>query len=247
MPLGAPSSVEPHLPGPRDSFSSLSPGAQALCLAPERAEFLAMVLPQSVVSSLPGAQAPSTRTAYSYRWGVFQSWYDLRQVDLLSCRPHGILQFLQGMLEEGKSPSTLRGMVAALVGPWKLAEGRCHCITQFLKGALRVTPYHRRPAVSPWDVEVVLSALQHEPFKPLETVGLKWLSLKSAFLLAIVLAKRMEELRGLSVHEECCYFLPYDVGVMLRSNSTLRSCQSPTPAKLLSCTLSTLLRTVKQG
>jgi len=30
------------------------------------------------------------------------------------------------------------------------------------------------------------SALQHEPFFPLERIGLKWLSLKSVFLLAVV-------------------------------------------------------------
>jgi len=35
-------------------------------------------------------------------------------------------------------------------------------------------------------LEVVLSALQHEPFTLLETVQLKWLSLKSLFLLAFL-------------------------------------------------------------
>ncbi len=126
------------------------------------------------------------------------------------------------MLEEGKSPSTLRGMVAAIkaarVGPQKLAEGCCNLIAQFLKGARRVTPYHRRPAVPPWDLEVVQSALQHEPFEPLETNGLKRLSLKSAFLLTIVSAKRMGELHTLWVHAECCRFLPCDAGVVLRPN-----------------------------
>ncbi|KAK7919192.1 hypothetical protein WMY93_010476 [Mugilogobius chulae] len=45
--------------------------AQTLGLAPERTQFLAMGLPQSVVNTLEGARAPSTRAAYSYRWGVF--------------------------------------------------------------------------------------------------------------------------------------------------------------------------------
>ncbi len=177
-PLGAPGSAGPSVPGPRDSFSSPSPGAQALRLAPERAEFLAMGLPQSVVSTLQGARAPSTRAAYSYRWEMFQSWCDSR-LDPLSCRAHDILQFLQGMLEEGKPPSTLRGMVAAMkaarVGLWKLAEGCCDLIAQFLKGARRLLPTTEGQR----DLEVVPSALQHKPFEPLEMVGLKWLSLKS--------------------------------------------------------------------
>ncbi len=96
---------------------------------------------------------------------------------------------------------------------------------------------------------MVLLALQHEPFEPLETVGLKWLSLKSAFLLAIVSANRMGELHALSVHEECCCFLSSDAGLVLRLilNSIIRSYPSPMPVSLLSCTLSTLLRTVEQG
>ncbi|KAK0136612.1 hypothetical protein N1851_027215 [Merluccius polli] len=75
-----------------------------------------------------------------------------------------------------------------------------------------------RPPAPPWDLEVVLSALRHEPFEPLETVGLQWLSLKMVFLLAIMTAKRIGELHALSVNEECCRFLPDDTGVMLRPN-----------------------------
>ena len=50
---------------------------------------------------------------------------------------HNIFQFLHDMLEVGKSPSTLKGMVAAIkaacVGPQQLAEGCCNFIAQFLK------------------------------------------------------------------------------------------------------------------
>ncbi len=107
---------------------------------------------------------------------------------------------------------------AAQVWPWKLAEGCCDLIAHFPKGDCRVTPYHIRPAVPPWDLEVVLSALQQEPFEPLETVGPKWLSLKLAFLLAIVSAKRMGDLHALSLHEECCCLLLGDAGVVLCPN-----------------------------
>ena len=220
--LGAPSLAGPPVPGLRDSVPSISPGAQALGLAPERSELLAMGLPQSVVSTIQGARAPSTQVAYAYRWGVFQSWCNVRQVDPLSCTAPDILCFLQDMLEVGKSPSTMRGMVAAIKaargGGHKLSERCGDLIARFLKGARRVTPYHRRPAVPPWDLEVVLATLQEGPFEPLDRVNLKWLSLKTAFLLAIVSAKRMGELHALSVHEECCRFLPGDAGVVLRPN-----------------------------
>ena len=76
-------------------------------------------------------------------------------------------------------------------------EGCFNLTAQFLKGARRVTTCHRSPAVLPWDLEVVLSALQHEPFEPAETVGLKWLSLYTMFLLIIVSAKEIGELHAL--------------------------------------------------
>lgn len=65
----------------------------------------------------------------------------------------------------------------------------------------------------PWDLQVALSALQHEPFDPVETVGLKWLSLKSVFLLAFVSVQRMGGLHALLMHGGCCCFWPADAGV----------------------------------
>ncbi|KAK0148967.1 Intraflagellar transport protein 74 [Merluccius polli] len=145
-----------------------------------------------------------------------RKWQHLEQnnfLDPLSWGARDILQLLQEMLEAGKSPTTLRGMVAAIkvarVGPWKLTEGCCDLINHFLKGVRRVHPSQGRPPAPPWDLET---------FEPLETVGLQWLSLKTAFMLAIVTAKRIGELHALSVHEECCRFLPDDAGVVLRPN-----------------------------
>lgn len=53
-----------------------------------------------------------------------------------------------------------------------------------------------------------LIVLQHPPFEPLEKAELKWLPLKTAFLLAITSARRISELQALSVHGECCRWLP---------------------------------------
>ena len=64
----------------------------------------------------------------------------------------------------------------------------------------------------------MLGALQHAPFEPIEAVELKWLSLKTALLLAVCSAKRIGELHALSVHQECCKLLPGNAGVILRPN-----------------------------
>ena len=72
--------------------------------------------------------------------------------------------------------------------------------------------------VPPWDLDRVLVALQHAPFEPIEAVELKWLSLKTALLLAVCSARRIGELHALSVHQECCKLLPGNAGVILRPN-----------------------------
>lgn len=76
---------------------------------------------------------------------------------------------------------------AACLGGNRLTEGDCSLISQFLKGAQRLT-LQRRLAVPTWDLGLVLAALQREPFEPLEFADIKWLSLKVAFLIAVTSA-----------------------------------------------------------
>ncbi len=72
-----------------------------------------MRLSQSVVQTIQGACAPSTRKYY-YRWELFVSWCRANHVDEQTCAALEVLWYLQGLLEAGKSPSTIRGMVAAI-------------------------------------------------------------------------------------------------------------------------------------
>lgn len=56
------------------------------------------------------------------------------------------------------------------------------------------------------------------PFEPLGGADLRWLSVKTAFLLAITSARRVSELQALSVHGDCCRFFQDGSGVVLRPN-----------------------------
>ncbi|ROI27820.1 hypothetical protein DPX16_23142 [Anabarilius grahami] len=89
-------------------------GSQALAVAPERAGLVAMGLSDRVVKTLEEARTPSTRAAYSFRWGMFQSWCEGHNINPSTSTARDILQFLQEQLDAGKSASTLRGIVAAI-------------------------------------------------------------------------------------------------------------------------------------
>ena len=56
---------------------------------------------------------------------------------------------------------------AALVGRYKLPEDVSILVSQFLKGARRRVGRCCRLPLPPWDLELVLWALERAPFEPL--------------------------------------------------------------------------------
>ncbi len=66
------------------------------------------------------------------------------------------------------------------------------------------------------DFVLVLRALQTDRFEPLQTVELKFLSLKTLLLTALALIKRVGDLKAFSVDESCLEFGPADYSATLR-------------------------------
>lgn len=157
------------------------------------------------------ARAQSTRTMYSNRWAYFVAWCAERALDPFGCPVTAILDFLQQLLDDGRSPATLKVYVAALSAyraPLDgISVGSLKLVVAFLKGAQRLCP-RVRADYAPWDLNVVLTGLCAPPFEPLEQADIKWLSMKTAFLLAIVSAKRVSELHALSVSDHCLRWGP---------------------------------------
>ena len=74
----------------------------------------------------------------------------------------------------------------------------------------------RPPSVPIWDLSLVLEALKAFPFEPLDSVDLKYLSLKTVFLIALSSVKRVGDLHALSVSPTCLEFGPNDSKVILK-------------------------------
>ncbi len=74
----------------------------------------------------------------------------------------------------------------------------------------------RPPLVPSWDLSIVLAGLQRGPFESLDSVELKFLSLKTALLTAFTSIKRVGDLQAFSVSEECLVFGPVYSHVVLR-------------------------------
>ncbi len=234
-PLGcallAQSDVVPRTDAPRDSpslansseeGSTFSERGHPLAPAPRLVESPRMVLgrdaevlsglPPAVVNTITSARALSTRQAYRLKWNLFVDW----------CSPRGgprrcpiavVLSFLQDGLERGLSPSTLKVYVAAIAAHHDAVDGKSlgkhDLVIRFLRGARRLNP--PRPHLVPsWDLPSVLSALRGAPFEPLQSVELKFLSLKTVLLSALATVKRVGDLQAFSVDDSCLEFGPAD-------------------------------------
>ncbi len=196
-------------------FRSMEPP----CVAPGRDAADLSGLPPAVVETIIQARAPSTRQTYALKWSLFTTWCSSRREDPRRCTIGVVLSFLQERLERRLSPSTLKVYVAAIAAHHDAVDGRSlgkhDLIVRFLKAARRMNP-SRPPLVPSWDLSIVLAGLQRGPFEPLDSVELKFLSLKTALLTALTSIKRVGDLQAFSVSEECLVFGPVYSHVVLR-------------------------------
>ncbi len=216
--------ADPHQEGSAISGEQLGVAPEPGVVEPSRVAASGIseelsALHSRVLDTLSEARAPSTRRLYALKWGVFVKWCCDVHIDPATCTVSDVLRFIQHKLDSGSLPSTLKVYVAAIASFRSPLDGqsigRHALVVSFLKGARRLHP-PRLPSVPPWDLEVVLRALSRPPFEPLVSVDLKELSLKTALLLALALAKRIGDLHAFSVDSDCIRFGPGDCSVTLR-------------------------------
>ncbi len=209
----------PPFSGARHHMAPASRSMEPPCVAPGRDAADLSGLPPAVVETIIQARAPSTRQTYALKWSLFATWCSSRWEDPRRCTIGVVLSFLQERLERRLSPSTLKVYVAAIAAHHDAVDGRSlgkhDLIVRFLKGARRMNP-SRPPLVPSWDLAIVLAGLQRGPFEPLDSVELKFPSLKTALLIALTSIKRVGDLQAFSVSEECLVFGPVYSHVVLR-------------------------------
>ncbi len=130
-----------------------------------------------------------------------------------------MLSFLQDGFDRRLSPSTLKVYVAAIAAHHDAVDakslGKHDLVIRFLRGARRLNP-PRPHLVTSWDLPSVVSALRGAPFEPLQSVELKFLSLKRVLLAALATVKRVGDLQAFSVDDSCLEIGPGNSHVVLR-------------------------------
>ncbi|XP_044158575.1 uncharacterized protein LOC122944410 [Bufo gargarizans] len=188
--------------GPSKSGTHYSPrpeNTNVKSLDSVESNLLKQGLSKKVVNTLLLSRKQSTNDKYLKIWGQFADWSGTSFNQFRANIPL-ILEFLQEGLDLGLSPNTLRVQVSALgalyntkltVHPW---------ISRFLKAADRIRPTIKN-MVAPWNLNTVLGGLTSDPFEPMDSTHIKWLTVKTIFLVAITSARRVCELQALSIQE----------------------------------------------
>ncbi len=150
---------------------------------------------------------------------LFVDWCPSHREGPQRCLNRVMLSFLKEMLERRLSPSTLKVYVAAIAAHHDAVDGRSlgkhDLIIRFLRGARRLSP-PGSPFIPSWDLSVVQAGLQKGGFETLDSVKLNILSFKTAFLTALTAIRRVEDLQGFLVSEECLLFEPAYSHIVLR-------------------------------
>ncbi|XP_073401975.1 uncharacterized protein [Dendrobates tinctorius] len=150
-----------------------------------------------VISTMISARKPVSRRIYHRTWKIFFSWCKDHGRSPLVFFIAGILEFLQSGLKSGLVLSSLK----AKFRPCQFFSNKelplKPQVKTFIQGVSHVTPPYRRP-LEPWDLSLVLGALQEDPFEPLQDVSLTILSWKVVFLVAITSIRQVSELAALS-------------------------------------------------
>ncbi|KAI2662193.1 50S ribosomal protein L9 [Labeo rohita] len=133
---------------------------------------------------------------------LFTSWCGERQQDPANCPVGTVLEFLQARFSTGLAHSTLKVYVAAILAYHAPLGGM----------PVGKDPWSLRPPTRPhvptWDLAVVLEALCRPPFKPIEEIPVRFLTIKTALLLALTSLKQVGDLQALSVAPSHLEFAP---------------------------------------
>ncbi|XP_041427211.1 uncharacterized protein LOC121396402 [Xenopus laevis] len=153
--------------------------------------------PAEAIPTMLRARKPVSAKIYHRVWKTFISWCEQRDLNPQKAGDRETLSFLQDGLAKGLALSSLKVQVSALSILLRKKLAMHPNIQTFLQGATRLIPPYCCP-IPPWDLNLVLSALQEDPFEPLDQVPLSTLTEKVVFLLAITSARRVSDLAALS-------------------------------------------------
>ena len=152
------------------------------------------------------ARRSSTLRVYDAKWSIFADWCFSREVDPLDPSPRRVADFFTHLFDDKKlSVSTIKGYRSCIANTLAFSRsgskiGSDPILSELIRSFELSRPVSH--SLSPkWDLSCVLWSLTKEPYEPMTSADLKFLTWKTVFLLTLASAKRRSEIHALSVDD----------------------------------------------
>ena len=155
----------------------------------------------TVVDLVLSSHRKGTRSVYSSHWKKWCIWCHDNKVDPVSPRPIDISNFLGYLLSKfSLSASSLRVHRAAICSTISQLGGPSFSDDPLLRGVTRgaaLEESKKCKQTPAWDLFLVLSYLRSSPFEPIREISLKYLTLKTVFLVTLASGRRGSEIHAI--------------------------------------------------
>ncbi|XP_063442143.1 uncharacterized protein LOC134722452 [Mytilus trossulus] len=200
------------------NFSSKSKCSKSCSLESVKRSYTAKGFSPKIASIISNARKQSTQTVYNARLKIFDSWCQERGINPSTSTVPEIAEFLMFLhTVKNFKPSTLAGYKSAiaLIHSSKDRISINMDLCNLIKGLYNINPPIRQLAPN-WDLPLVLQVLTKTPFEPLEEAELKYLTLKTVFLMALASAARVSEIHSFTINDK--HFRKEQRGIRLLPN-----------------------------
>ena len=172
------------------------------CMAVIRSQRQERGFSQRSSTLIARGRRPSTLRTYSQRLGPFYRWCAERSISPTRASIAQVAEFLTNRFDSGLKPGTVRNYKSAIMSVHKgFVDGSDldsdGSIRLLLEGMFNERP-PQRTVVPMWDLNTVLDYLKGPPFEPMGKATLRYVTLKTVFLVAVATARRVSELHALS-------------------------------------------------
>ena len=183
--------------------SSESGNVKLICMESQRADLRKKGFRTKSAELATSDIRPTTCKTYGYKIQKYIDWCNKERVKHpRNSSVADVCNFLTDMFEGGASAHAVSGYISALSKWHRKVHGKRLCEIEELKNIRKATAIQRPPRkilFKAWNLSLVLQSLTREPFEPMVSAQMKYVSYKTVFLVAAATARRCSELGALSI------------------------------------------------